>query len=179
MKKYFCLISLIFILPSILTAQVGKIYDNLSLTSKILKMDRKYSIYLPADYETSNRSYPVLCLLHGAGDDQTGCVQFGEVNQFADKAIAEGKSTVMIIVMPDAKTGKMGYFNIIDGNFNFEDFFFQEFILYIEKTYLVRAEKRFRAIAGLTMGGGGTIIYTLHRPELFLAACPPSAGNGK
>jgi enterochelin esterase-like enzyme len=159
-------------------AQTGKVFDNQSLSSKILKMDRKYSIYLPADYETSNRSYPVLYLLHGAGDDQTGWVQFGEVNHIADKAIANGNSTAMIIVMPDAKTGKMGYFNAIDGNFNYENFFFQEFIPYIEKTYRVRAEKRFRAIAGLSMGGGGTIIYTLHHPELFSVACPLGAGNG-
>lgn len=159
-------------------AQTGKVFDNLSLSSKILKMDRKYSIYLPADYETSNRSYPVLYLLHGAGDDQTGWVQFGEVNHIADKAIANGNSTAMIIVMPDAKTGKMGYFNAIEGNFNYEDFFFQEFIPYIEKTYRVRAEKRFRGIAGLSMGGGGTIIYALHHPDLFAVACPLSAGNG-
>ena len=40
-------------------------------------MDRKYAVYLPADYETSQRSYPVLYLLHGAGDDQSGWIQFG------------------------------------------------------------------------------------------------------
>lgn len=62
-----------------MTAQSGKVYDNLSLPSKILNMERKYAIYLPPDYETSSRSYPVLYLLHGGGDDQTGWVQFGEV----------------------------------------------------------------------------------------------------
>jgi len=175
MKKNFCLISLIFILPSILTAQVGKIYDNLSLTSKILKMDRKFSIYLPADYESSNRSYPVLYLLHGSGDDQTGWVQFGEVNSIVDKAIKEGKSTDMIIVMPDANTGRRGYFNSIKGDFPYEDFFFQELIPYIEKNYRVRAEKQFRAVAGLSMGGGGAIIYAMHHPEIFATACPLSA----
>jgi len=49
------------------------------MTSKILKGERKYAVYLPPDYETSERSYPVLYLLHGAGDDHTGWVQFGEV----------------------------------------------------------------------------------------------------
>lgn len=49
------------------------------MKSKILKDNRKYAIYLPPDYETSQRRYPVLYLLHGAGDDQTGWVQFGEV----------------------------------------------------------------------------------------------------
>lgn len=156
----------------------GKVSDNLSLPSKILKMDRKYAIYLPADYESSQRSYPVLYLLHGAGDDQSGWVQFGEVKSIADKAIAEGKSTAMIIVMPDGNTGQRGYFNSPNGDWNYEDFFFQELMPYIEKTYRVRAEKRYRAIAGLSMGGGGTFMYALHHPELFSAACPLSASCG-
>src|SRR5215212_9415396 len=116
------------------SAQSGKVFDNLSLKSKILNMDRKYAIYLPADYETSQRSYPVLYLLHGSGDDQTGWVQFGEVGPIADKAIRDGISTSMIIVMPDANTGRKGYFNDIRGDWRYEDFFFQEFIPYIEKT---------------------------------------------
>ena len=57
-------------------------------------MDRKYAIYLPPGYETSERSYPVLYLLHGSGDDQTGWVQFGEILNIADKAIKNGKSVV-------------------------------------------------------------------------------------
>jgi len=117
MKK---LLSLFFILTisSILMAQTGKVFDNLSMQSKLLKMDRKYAIYLPPDYETSQRSYPVLYLLHGAGDDQTGWVQFGEVLNIADAAIKSGSATPMIIVMPDANTGKRGYVN--DDDFLYE-----------------------------------------------------------
>ena len=83
-----------------LTAQTSKVFDNESMTSEILNMERKYAVYLPPDYETSQRSYPVLYLLHGSGDDQTGWVQFGEVKHIADKAIHEGKATPMIIIMP-------------------------------------------------------------------------------
>jgi enterochelin esterase-like enzyme len=150
----------------------------MSLTSKILKMDRKYAIYLPADYETSGRSYPVLYLLHGAGDDQTGWVQFGEVKNITDKATQDGKCTAMIIVMPDGNTGQRGYFNSPKGDWNYEDFFFQEFMPFIEKTYRIRADKRYRAISGLSMGGGGTFMYALHHPELFSSACPLSASVG-
>lgn len=161
-----------------MTGQTGKVMDNLSMTSKILKMDRKYAIYLPPDYETSQRSYPVLYLLHGAGDDQTGWVQFGEVLNIADKAINEGKATPMIVIMPDANTGKRGYVNDIKGDWRYEDFFFEEFMPFIEKTYRIKGEKRYRAIAGLSMGGEGTFIYALHHPELFSAACPLSAATG-
>jgi enterochelin esterase-like enzyme len=169
---------LLLLFPSLLLAQTGKVMDNLSMTSKILKMDRKYAIYLPPDYETSQRSYPVLYLLHGGGDDQTGWVQFGEVQHIADKAINEGKATPMIIVMPDANTGQRGYFNSINGQWNYEDFFFQEFVPFIEKQYRIKADKRYRAVAGLSMGGGGAFMYALHHPEMFSSSCPLSAATG-
>jgi enterochelin esterase-like enzyme len=177
MKKLFTAFFL-FLLSLSITAQTGKVKDNLSMPSKLLKMDRKYAIYLPPDYESSQRSYPVLYLLHGGGDDQTGWVQFGEVLTIADKAILSGVSTAMIIVMPDANTGKRGYVNDVKGEWLYEDFFFQEFMPFIEKEYRIKADKRYRAIAGLSMGGEGTFIYALHHPELFSAACPLSAGTG-
>lgn len=161
-----------------LSAQGSKVYDNLTLPSKILKGDRKYAVYLPPDYETSQRSYPVLYLLHGGGDDQTGWVQFGEVQHITDKAIAEGKSTPMIILMPDANSGQRGYFNDVKNEWRYEDFFFEEFMPYVEKTYRIKKEKRYRAVAGLSMGGGGSFMYALHHPELFSSACPLSASTG-
>ncbi len=177
MKKLVVLLSL-FLFSVALVAQTGKVFDNLTLPSKILKGDRKYAVYLPPDYETSQRSYPVLYLLHGAGDDQTGWVQFGEVLHIADKSINEGSATPMIIVMPDAQTGQRGYFNSIKNDWRYEDFFFEEFIPFIENKYRIKKEKRFRAVAGLSMGGGGSFMYALHHPELFSSACPLSAYIG-
>jgi enterochelin esterase-like enzyme len=178
MKKLTYTAVLLLLFPFILSAQTGKVYDNLSLPSKILKSDRKFAIYLPPDYETSDRTYPVLYLLHGSGDDQTGWVQFGEVLNITDKAIKEGRATPMIIVMPDANSGRRGYFNDIKGDWNYEDFFFKELMPYVEKKYRVKSEKRYRAVAGLSMGGGGSFIYALHHPELFSSACPLSAAVG-
>lgn len=159
-------------------AQGGRVYETRTVKSNILKADRHYSIYLPPGYEETDQSYPVLYLLHGSGDDHTGWVQFGQTKHIADQAIAEGKCGPMIIVMPDANTERRGYFNDIKGDFNYEDFFFQELIPHIEQTYRVRSERRYRAISGLSMGGGGTIFYALHRPEMFAAACPLSASTG-
>jgi enterochelin esterase-like enzyme len=159
-------------------AQTGTVFDNLSMKSKILNAEKKYAIYLPPDYETSQRSYPVLYLLHGGGDDQTGWVQFGEVLNITDKAINEGIATPMIIVMPDASGPNRGFANNVTGTWRYEDFFFQEFMPFIEKTYRIKGEKRYRAISGLSMGGDGTFTYALHHPELFSSACPLSAGTG-
>jgi len=178
MRKNIFLIFLGFLVLQSSFAQSGKVYDNLSMKSAILKSERNFAVYLPPDYETSQRSYPVLYLLHGAGDDQTGWVQFGEVLHITDKAIKKGKATPMIIVMPDAKTGRLGYFNDAKGDWRYEDFFFDELIPFVEKKYRIKSEKRYRAVAGLSMGGGGSFMYALHRPDMFSSACPLSAYVG-
>jgi len=170
------ILSFCFVISSF--SQTGKVFDNLTIKSSILKSERKFAVYLPPDYETSERSYPVLYLLHGMGDDQTGWIQFGEVLRIADKAIKNGSATPMIIIMPDANTGKVGYFNTIEGDWNYENFFFEELMPTVEKMYRIKSKKRFRAIAGLSMGGGGSFMYALHRPDLFSSACPLSAYVG-
>ena len=169
---------LIFLFVDSVNGQHGKVFDDLKMKSEILNAERKFAIYLPPDYESSSRSYPVLYLLHGSGDDQTGWVQFGEVLRITDEAIRTGKATAMIIVMPDANTGQRGYYNDIDGNWNYEDFFFDELMPYVEGQYRIKKEKRYRAISGLSMGGGGSFMYALHRPELFSSAAPLSAYIG-
>jgi len=175
MKPLQLFLPLFLILVSSLKAQESRVFDALSMNSEILDMERKFAVYLPPGYEYSQLSYPVLYLLHGAGDDQTGWVQFGEVQHIADKAFAEGIATQMIIVMPDANTGKRGYFNDVNNDWRYEDFFFEELMPYVESTYRIKKEKRYRAIAGLSMGGGGTYFYAMHRPDLFSSACPLSA----
>ena len=169
---------LLFFFYFISNAQHGKVLDDLSLPSKILKGERKFAVYLPPDYDSSRRSYPVLYLLHGYTDDHTGWIQFGEVLRIADKAILNGESTAMIIVMPDADTGQVGYTNAISGKWNYEDFFFEEFIPHVEDRFRIKKNKRFRAIAGLSMGGGGSFIYALRRPDLFSSAAALSASLG-
>jgi enterochelin esterase-like enzyme len=154
------------------------VHDNLSLESTVLDATRKYAVYLPPGYDSSERSYPVLYLLHGAGDDHSGWVQFGEVASIADKAIRDGSATPMVIVMPDAQTGQRGYYNSIGGDWRYEDFFFDEFIPHVESTFRIRAAKEFRAVAGLSMGGGGSFVYAMHRPDMFSAAAPLSAWVG-
>jgi enterochelin esterase-like enzyme len=176
--KYILILFCVAILSHLGHAQGGKVFDDLSMTSEILNGERKYAVYLPPDYQSSQRSYPVLYLLHGGGDDQSGWIQFGEVLHITDKAIQEGIATPMIIVMPDANTGRRGYFNGPKGDWNYEDFFFEELMPHVEQTYRIKSQKRYRAVAGLSMGGGGTFIYALHRPDLFSSACPLSASTG-
>ncbi|MFT3677131.1 MAG: alpha/beta hydrolase family protein [Chitinophagaceae bacterium] len=153
--------------------QSGKVLESRTLSSTILGKAVRYTIYLPADYETSERYYPVVYLLHGYTDNDMGWLQFGEINRYADKAIAEGTIPPMIIVMPNADSSF--YVNSFDGKQKYEDFFITEFIPGIEKTYRIRSAKQFRGVAGLSMGGYGTLIYSLKHPDLFAAAAPLSA----
>jgi len=176
--KHFNYLLFLLFSYSIATGQQGKVMDHLTLPSKILKGDRNFAIYLPPDYDHSSRSYPVLYLLHGYTDDHTGWVQFGEVKHIADKAINEGSATPMIIIMPDADTGLPGYTNSISGKWNYEDFFFNELMPHVEDRFRIKKNKRYRAIAGLSMGGGGSFLYALHRPDLFSSAAPLSAWMG-
>ena len=177
MKKLLFLFSLLAFGLN-LTGQYGTVSDEETVYSEILQADRKYAVYLPPDYDSSKRSYPVLYLLHGAGDDQTGWVQFGEVRRIADEAIRTGKATPMVIIMPDADTGRRGYYNTVRNTWRYEDFFFDELMPFVESKYRIKAQKRYRAVAGLSMGGGGSFIYALHRPDLFSSACPLSAYVG-
>ncbi|SDP17593.1 S-formylglutathione hydrolase FrmB [Mucilaginibacter sp. OK268] len=151
----------------------GKVIEEQSVKSSILKRNVKYTIYLPADYETANRSYPVVYLLHGYTDDNTGWLQFGEINRYADKAIANGTIPPMVIVMPNADSS--WYINSYDGKEKYEDFFIKEFMPQIEKIYHIKANKEYRGVAGLSMGGYGTLIYTIKYPQLFAAGAALSA----
>ncbi|WP_298389953.1 alpha/beta hydrolase family protein [Hydrotalea sp.] len=151
----------------------GTVSEHEVIKSNILHKDVAYSVYLPFDYTTSDRNYPVVYLLHGYTDNQTGWIQFGEVNRYADKAIADGTIPPMIIIMPNADSS--WYINSFDGKENYEDFFIKELMPTVEKKYRIKAQKRFRGIAGLSMGGYGTLIYAMKYPDLFAAAAPLSA----
>ena len=161
------------LLMTIIGFAQGIVKEKQVIKSQILNKDVHFSIYLPGDYTKSERAYPVTYLLHGYGDADDGWIQFGEINRLADEAIATGKIPPMIIVTPDGF--KSFYINAADGSLSYEDFFIKELISHIEKTYKVKSEKRFRGIAGLSMGGYGALLYGLKYPKLFAAAAPLSA----
>ena len=121
MKKN--VLTILIALLSVSNMFAGKVLESLKFQSNILKGEVKYSIYLPDGYDTSERSYPVLYLLHGWTDDETAWVQYGNVQQIADKTIQSQAATPMIIVMPDA--GETWYVNSYDGKVCYEDMFFK------------------------------------------------------
>lgn len=167
------LLFITFCISSISLFSQGSTTESLSIQSKILGKPVKYSIYLPSGYEHTQRRYPVLYLLHGYSDDETGWSQFGEVDKIANEEMAKAEGTQMIIVMPDA--GVSWYINDAAGKVKYEDFFVTEFISFIDSAYKTRSKKEYRAVAGLSMGGYGSLIYGMKHPDLFAACCPLSA----
>ena len=173
MKNTVLLLFFALLTSNLFAQNMGKVSEGKLIKSTILNKDVRYTIYLPPGYETSERTYPVVYLLHGYSDDDTGWLQFGEINRLADKAINDGTIPPMIIVMPDGFVSF--YMNSYDGKEKYEDFFMQEFMPKVEGMYRIKAKKQYRAIAGLSMGGFGSLNYALKYPELFAAAAPLSA----
>jgi enterochelin esterase-like enzyme len=168
-------VTLALLLPPVAQAQTprGTVRERLTIDSKVLGRPVRYTVYLPYDYETSSRRYPVVYLLHGYTDDDTGWLQFGEAHLLADEAIASRAIPPMILVMPDA--GTSWYVDNHDGSVRYETFFMEEFIPFIESRYRIRAEKRYRGLAGLSMGGFGSLVYGLRHPDKFAALAAFSA----
>ncbi len=148
--------------------QSGKV-EYKTMPSKILNEEREYSVFLPAGYEqNSDKSYPVLYLLHGGGGSHTDWPRLANLEGVANQLMASNEANEMIIVCPEAGKTFMNYFNNPD--WRYEDYFFEELIPFIETNYRILANKQHRAIAGLSMGGQGTVVYASHHPELFCAA---------
>lgn len=150
-----------------------------SITSKILKAERAFNVFLPQSYEVDkDKKYPILYLLHGVMDTNQGWTMRGHLKDVMDQLVASGEACEMIIVTPNAGGNPYagdwnGYFNM--PGWAYEDFFYQEFVPYIEKTYRVIGNKQHRAIAGLSMGGGGATSYAQRHSDMFCAAYAMSA----
>lgn len=158
----------------VVSAPQTRLLESMIMNSSLMNQAVKYSIYLPPDYYTSNRRYPVLYLLHGYGDNETSWIQFGEADRIADMGIKEGEWPPMIIVMPNG--GGSWFVNDYQNKVRYEDMFVQELIPHIDTMFRTRTQREFRALSGLSMGGFGSLTLAMHHPELFGSCAALSAG---
>lgn len=148
-----------------------------SIRSEALGCEQSYNVYLPDAYDPAVQ-YPVIYLLHGLWGSYTDWVRAGGMQAVADELIASGELRPAVIVMPnagdpDVHTYQNGYFNVQD--WPYEDFFFQEFLPAVEERFHCGGSKPLRAIMGLSMGGGGSIVYAQRHPDLFSSSYGMSA----
>jgi enterochelin esterase-like enzyme len=166
--------------------------------SKVTAKWRRSFVYTPPDYTSNNKGrYPVLYLLHGWGEDETGWYTQGHVDFILDNLIAAGKAKPMIVVMDNLNAVKPGEDGTIfaarglppapaasavgrapapagrgGGLANFTGATFTEMMVtdlipMVEKTYRVLPGRENRAMAGLSMGGMQTFLTTLVNLDKF------------
>lgn len=148
----------------------GKV-EMIEYESKTVGTTRKMLVYTPPDY-SKNKKYPVLYLLHGIGGDETEWRRFASPEILLDNLIADGKAVPMIIVMPNGRAQKN---DRAEGNVYasapafaaFEQDLLNDVIPTIESRYSVNSDREYRAIAGLSMGGGQSLNFGLGHLDKF------------
>ncbi len=137
--------------------------------STALKKWRRMHVYTPPGYELGHGKYPILYLLHGAGDSDDSWTSAGRAGFILDNLIAAKKAKPMIIVMPAGHTSQ----NVggIAGSPAAQDEFTEEFVTdimpYAETHYRMIADRQHRAIAGLSMGGTQTLNIAIPHLDKF------------
>ncbi|MGC8830553.1 MAG: alpha/beta hydrolase [Verrucomicrobiia bacterium] len=148
----------------------GKL-EMVEYESKTVGTTRKMLVYTPPDY-SPDKKYPVLYLLHGIGGDETEWRRFASPEVLLDNLIADGKAVPMIIVMPNGRAQKN---DRAEGNVYasapafavFEQDLLNDVIPAIESKYSVNTNREYRAIAGLSMGGGQSLNFGLGHLDRF------------
>ena len=161
-------------------------YDSPTLNAK-----RRMMVYLPHGYDQSRQRYPVFYLLHGTGGDETVWLEQGHAAQVFDNLIAEGKAEPMIVVMPNGHTDTpaapgMGPDNNEQPTFAHKQWMegtfeqsFNDIVKWVDANYRTRDAKRYRAIAGLSMGGYHSLYISANQPDDFAYVGLFSAAIGR
>jgi S-formylglutathione hydrolase FrmB len=144
--------------------------ECLSMRSRILRRAVAFCVLFPPSYDTEKaRRYPVLYFLHGLGDNEQMLVHPGGFSLLED----QGHLGEFLVVTPNA--GTSFYINSRDGRVRYEDFLIREFLPFIEHRYRTQAGRKYRGIAGISMGGYGALRFAFRYPELFGSVSAHSA----
>ncbi len=158
----------------------GTLHQHIYTTSTVLGLPQNqssYYVYTPPAYDAkAKKAYPVLYLLHGWSDSDSGWTAVGRANLIFDNLLAEGKMKPMVVVMP-LGYGDMSFihnFNVwedpstIDHNTDlFAQALLTEILPRIESEYHVSKDRSDRAIAGLSMGGLESLEIGLTHSGMF------------
>jgi enterochelin esterase-like enzyme len=150
-------------------------------------------VYTPPGYDGGSEKYPVLYLLHGSGDEDSGWSTIGRAGFILDNLLADSKAVPMIVVMPNGsipRPANMPRFEpgttptpemraaMEAAQARFTDELLKDVVPYVEKHYRVKNGQENRALAGLSMGGGQTLRVATTHPDEFAYVGVWSAGAG-
>ena len=156
----------------------GSEVDVISYISTSLSQRRKVYVYIPAVYyENPEIRLPVLYLRHGGGDDESSWIRSASADAIMDNLIAGGNAEPMIVVMTNGLTdGSWAGGSNVEGMRALEEELLNDVIPLVEKRYRVLTDRKSRAIAGLSMGGGQAFVIGMRHLELFSAIGEFSSG---
>ncbi|MGK2863820.1 MAG: alpha/beta hydrolase-fold protein [Chitinophagaceae bacterium] len=138
--------------------------------SPVTRSWRQFYIYTPPAYDSAeDEKYPVLYILHGGGEDETGWATQGKTDLILDNLIAAGKAKQMLIVMPDANIGAGGFSagGIESSMKLFEREMKEAIIPFVEENYRTLTDANSRALAGLSLGGIHTLYTGINNTDKF------------
>ena len=145
-------------------AMAGEIRRE-SLFSPTLGRELAYQVYIPDKYDGRERHYPVLYLLHGAGENETTWARSGLVRETVDKLIASGDIPATLIIMP----GCAECWWVDGAKDNAETAFWTELVPAIDARYSTIETRGGRLIAGLSAGGYGAVRFAMRYPDRIAA----------
>jgi enterochelin esterase family protein len=136
---------------------------------------RRTVVYTPPGYESSNKRFPVLYLLHGGMGDEDSWLGNGRAPQIVDNLIAAGKILPMIVVIPNVNASQTASSDYIQEdepqgsffNMDFPDSLVTDLIPFIDRTFRTRPGSPNRAVAGLSMGGAHALWAAFRHPDTF------------
>jgi enterochelin esterase family protein len=134
---------------------------------------RRMHVYTPPGYESGKNRYPVFYLLHGAGDSDDSWSTVGRAGFILDNLIADKKAKPMVVVMPAGHTRPFSFGGppppAVSGSARdeFVEDFVTDILPYVEKNYRVNTDRKSRAIAGLSMGGGQALNIAIPHLDRF------------
>jgi len=131
--------------------------------SKSMDRDVGYLIYLPPDYASGNKRYPVIYWLHGIQGTES---RFPQLTQKLAQSIAQKKVPPMIMVLPNGGQ-RTFYCDSVDGKIMSETAIIKELIPHIDANYRTIASREGRALEGFSMGGFGAVHLAFKYPEVF------------
>ena len=137
--------------------------------SPVRKANATMYVYTPASYSKGNKRYPVLYLQHGGGEDESGWTLQGKANNILDNLIAEGQAREMLIVMSNGNitVPGTGFGYSIQGMRGFEQELTEVIVPFVDQHFRTLPDRKSRALAGLSMGGGQSFFVGLQHTELF------------
>ena len=124
-------------------------------------------VYLPAEYNHTQKKYPVLFLDNGGGENETSWIDAGKIHYILDNLIARGEAVPMVAVMTNTMAFRTAEEAKDELLFGWKDMLLKDTLPFIESEYRVLADKWNRAICGNSFGGVAAGFMAWDHPEIF------------